>query len=79
LIDYGLRVGAKEIKDPSFHLSLHCADPDDDPWALKTWRKANPALDDFRSLEDARRLAAQARRMPGQKNSFLNLIRNFCA
>src|SRR5215471_12271144 len=40
LIDYGLKVKAKEIKDPSFHLSLYCAEPDDDPWTLKTWRKA---------------------------------------
>jgi phage terminase large subunit-like protein len=42
LIDYGLKVRAKDIRDPSFHLSLHCANPDDDPWSLKTWRKANP-------------------------------------
>jgi phage terminase large subunit-like protein len=76
LIDYGLRVRAKEIRDPSFHLALYCAAPDDDPWDVKTWRKANPALNDFRSLQDVRRLAAQAQRLPGQENSFRNLILN---
>ncbi len=70
------KVRAKEFKDPTFHLSLHCAAPDDDPWALATWRKANPALDDFRSLEDVRRLAARAQRMPGQDNAFRNMILN---
>jgi phage terminase large subunit-like protein len=37
---------------------------------------ANPALNDFRSLEDARRLALQARRMPSAEASFRNLILN---
>ena len=76
LIDYGLKVQSKQVKDPSFHLSLHCAAPNDDPWSLETWHKANPALGDFRSLEDVKRLAAQAQRMPGQRNSFRNLILN---
>jgi phage terminase large subunit-like protein len=76
LIDYGIKVRDKEIDDPSFHLTLYAADADDDPWSIKTWRKANPALDDFRSLEDVERLASQARRMPGQENSFRNLILN---
>jgi phage terminase large subunit-like protein len=69
-------VKARQIRDPSFHLSLYCAALDDDPWSLKTWRKANPALGDFRSLEDVKRLAAQAQKMPGQQNSFKNLILN---
>jgi phage terminase large subunit-like protein len=76
LVDYGLKVRAREIKDSTFHLSLHCAQPDDDPWALATWRKANPALNDFRSLEDVKRLAARAQRMPGQENAFRNMILN---
>jgi phage terminase large subunit-like protein len=71
-----LKIKARQIRDPSFHLSLHCADPEDDPWALATWRKANPALNDFRSLEDVKRLAARAQRMPGQENAFRNMILN---
>jgi phage terminase large subunit-like protein len=76
LIDYGLQVQAKTIKDKSFHLSLHAADPDDDPWSRETWKKANPAIGIFRSEEDVERLALQAQRMPATENSFRNLILN---
>ena len=47
LVDYGLRIRRGEIKDPAFHLTLHTAPPDADPWSIKTWRRANPALGDF--------------------------------
>jgi phage terminase large subunit-like protein len=76
LIDYGLRVNAGDIIDPTFHLTLHTAPLDADPWKFETWRLANPALGDFRSLEDVERLAAQAQRMPTQEASFRNLILN---
>jgi phage terminase large subunit-like protein len=76
LIDYGLKVNAGEIKDPSFHLTFYTAPEDADPWTLKTWKAANPALNDFRSLPDVRRLAKQAQRMPSQENAFRNLILN---
>jgi phage terminase large subunit-like protein len=76
LIDYGKRVNAGDISDPTFYLKLHCAPDDADPWALETWRMANPALGDFRSLEDVERLAKQAQRMPTQEASFRNLILN---
>ncbi|MFP3326009.1 terminase TerL endonuclease subunit, partial [Planococcus sp. SIMBA_160] len=38
--------------------------------------KANPALGDFRSLEDVRRQAGQAQRMPSKEQAFRNLILN---
>src|SRR5215831_1458237 len=76
LVDYGLRVKAREIHDPSFHLSLHTAPLDDDPWDKETWKKANPALDDFRSLEDVERQAQQAQRLPSLENAFRNYILN---
>jgi phage terminase large subunit-like protein len=67
---------AVRLVDPHFHLTLYSAPPEDDPWSAKTWRKANPALGDFRSLEDVKRLAAQAQRMPSAEASFRNLILN---
>jgi phage terminase large subunit-like protein len=76
LVDYGKRVNAKEIDDPAFHLTMYAAGEDDDPWALETWKKANPAMGDFRSLTDVKRLAAQAQRMPAQESAFRNLILN---
>jgi len=55
---------------------MYAAEEDDDPWVQSTWRKANPALGDFRSLEDVKRLASQAQRMPSQESAFRNLILN---
>ena len=76
LIDYGLRIQRGEIVDPSFHLTLHTAPEDADPWSLETWKLANPALGEFRSLEDVERLALKAQRMPSAEASFRNYVLN---
>jgi phage terminase large subunit-like protein len=76
LIDYGIKVNEGEVVDPAFHLTLHRAPADADPWSVAAWQAANPALGDFRSLVDVERLALQAQRMPAQENSFRNLILN---
>jgi phage terminase large subunit-like protein len=76
LIDYGLRVQRGEVSDPHFHLTLFTSPADADPWKRSTWKLANPALGDFRSLEDVKRLALQAQRMPAAEASFRNLILN---
>ena len=76
LIEYGLRIQRGEIVDPSFHLTLYTAPEDADPWQRATWKLANPALGDFRSLKDVERLALQAQRMPSAAMSFRNLILN---
>ena len=76
LIDYGLRVKAGEIEDPSFHLTHYAAPDTADPWTPETWALANPALGDFRSLDDVARQAAQAQRIPSKEAAFRNLILN---
>lgn len=76
LIDYGLRVQAGEVEDASFHLTHFAAPEDADPWSPETWKLANPALGDFRSLEDVARQAAQAQRIPSKEAAFKNLILN---
>lgn len=76
LIDYGLKVQAGEVDDPSFHLTLYTAPETDDPMARETWLKANPALGDFRSEEDVARQAAQAERIPSKMQDFRNKILN---
>lgn len=76
LIDYGLRVQRGEVKDAAFHLTLFTAPMEGDPWKRATWKAANPALGDFRSLADVERLASQAQRMPSREASFRNLILN---
>lgn len=76
LIDYGLRVQSGDVDDPSFHLTLYAAPQEADPWCTETWKTANPALDDFRSLEDVERQAAQAALVPSKESAFRNLILN---
>jgi phage terminase large subunit-like protein len=76
LVDYGTKIQDGLLEDPAFHLTLYTAPMDEDPWVRETWDKANPALEDFRSLEDIERLALQAKRMPARESSFRNLILN---
>ena len=76
LIDYGLRIHDGEIEDRHFHLTLYTAPDEADPWAPEAWAAANPALGDFRSLEDVERQAAQAQRVPSKQSAFENLILN---
>jgi phage terminase large subunit-like protein len=76
LIDYGLKVNEGDIKDAGFHLTLYSAPDTADPWSKKTWKAANPALDDFLSLEHVQRMAKQAQRMPARENAFRNLVLN---
>lgn len=67
---------AKTGSDPRTKLFLFAADDDDDPFDEATWHKANPALGDFRSLEDMREAAERAKRLPAFENSFRNLFLN---
>jgi len=76
LVDYGLKVRAGEIEDPSFHLTLYAAPEHADPWTREAWEAANPALGDFRSLPDVERQASQARLVPSKESAFRNLILN---
>lgn len=76
LIDYGLKVQAGDVDDRSFHLTLYAAPADADPWEPEAWEAANPALGDFRSLDDVTRQAAQARLVPSKESAFRNLILN---
>lgn len=76
LVDYGLRVQSGDVVDPSFHLTIYAAPEDADPWSPDTWLLANPAIGDFRSLEDVQRQAGQARLVPSKEAAFRNLILN---
>lgn len=76
LVDYGRRIRDGVIDDPSFRLFEWSAPIDADPWAEETWSLANPALGDFLNLDEVRRQASQARRMPAKEPAFRNLILN---
>lgn len=55
---------------------VYAADPDCDVMDEAQWNKANPALGNFRSLEDMRKQAEKAKRMPSFENTFRNLNLN---
>ena len=67
---------AKASNDPTTKLFLWAADPEDDPWAEETWHKANPGLGTILNLEELRRTAEQAKRLPALESSFRNLHLN---
>jgi phage terminase large subunit-like protein len=53
LYQYGKRVAAGEVEDPSFFMAWwEPADPEADHRELSTWREANPGFDDLVSAED---------------------------
>lgn len=76
LVRYGESILAGTETDPSFYACIYSAPEDADPWDEKTWFACNPALDDFRSLEEFRTAAAQARRLPAREPSFRLLYLN---
>lgn len=77
LCDYGLKIRNGDLPpDPSFHLTYYAADDEADIWDEAVWFDCNPALDDFRSLEQMREFAEQAKRIPAKEATFRNLFLN---
>ena len=71
LIDDGL---SKD--DPTTVTHLYAVPDDADIWDEANWKLANPALGDFRSLDEVRAFAERARRMPSFEAPFRNLYLN---
>src|SRR5229473_2261675 len=76
LVQYGKRVLSGAIEDATFLPVIFAADDDADPWSEETWRACNPALGDFRSLEEMRSAAEQAKALPAREPSFRLLYLN---
>jgi phage terminase large subunit-like protein len=70
LVDYGIQVRDGIVPDPSFYASIYSAPSDADPWAEPTWYGCNPALGDFRDLDEMRDFSAKAQRIPAQEAAF---------
>ena len=70
------RVQENPSLDPTFLPILYEAPVDADWTDEKVWHKCNPALGDFRSLDEMRSAAAQAKEMPSDENVFRRLYLN---
>lgn len=62
--------------DPKIVVSLYTAPKDDNPFLVKTIRKANPAYGDFLNADEVKKQAREAKRMPAREAAFRNLILN---
>jgi phage terminase large subunit-like protein len=77
LVDYGQKLLDGTLPpDPAFHATIYAAPEDADPWDEAVWHACNPALGDFRSLEEMRQFAEQAKRIPAKEAAFRNLYLN---
>lgn len=76
LHEYAEKVRDGIINDPSFLPVIYAA-PDDADWTDESvWREANPALNDFRNVEEMRQLAERAKHTPALQNTFRRLYLN---
>lgn len=76
LVDYGKKINAGEIQDPTFVAFIFETPPDADPFKEETWYLANPHLGTFKSLEYMRNMAKRAKESPSFLNAFRNLELN---
>lgn len=76
LVDYAKQVRSGAIVDRTFSGFVFEIPKDTDVFDEGNWPLANPAIGDFRSLDDMRMLAERARRMPTLEATFRNLFCN---
>lgn len=76
LYSHAKRVRENPTLDPTFLPVIFEAAADADWTDERIWHKANPALGDFRSLEEMRVACARAREIPAQENTFRRLYLN---
>jgi phage terminase large subunit-like protein len=71
--DYAIKVRDGVVEDATFFPVIYAA-PDDADWTDEAvWKAANPALEDFRDIEEMRALAHKAREIPALQNTFRRL------
>ena len=73
---YGLKVAGDPMSDPTHFSMIFNAERNDDWRDKKTWYKANPALNIFRSLEHIQNEAKKAEQSPAYQNTFCRLFLN---
>jgi phage terminase large subunit-like protein len=76
LIDYGLKIRAGEFEDDSFTTHLYCAKDGADLMDEAEWHRANPALGDYRDLDEFRATMGRAMKVPSLEATMRNLYLN---
>ena len=76
LYSHAKAVVAQPLLDPTFLPILYEAPQEADWRDERVWKKANPALGDFRSLEEMQTACARAQEIPAQENAFRRLYLN---
>jgi phage terminase large subunit-like protein len=76
LYAHAVKVKEHPALDPTFLPILYEAPIDADWTDERVWKRANPALGDFRSLEEMRIACARAKEIPAQENTFRRLYLN---
>jgi phage terminase large subunit-like protein len=76
LYAHAKKVAENPSIDPTFLPILYEAPQDADWTDERVWKKANPALGDFRSLEEMRIACQRAKEIPAQENTFRRLYLN---
>ncbi len=76
LYSHAKKVAENPALDPTFLSILYEAPVEADWTDEKVWKAANPALGDFRSIEEMRTMAARAKEIPAQENTFRRLYLN---
>jgi len=74
--DYAEKVRDGILDDPTFLPIIYGAPAEADWLDERVWHAANPALGDFRSLEEMRVMARQAKEIPARQNTFRRLYLN---
>jgi phage terminase large subunit-like protein len=76
LYSHAKRVREDPTLDPSFLPILYEAPVEADWRDPRVWKQANPALGDFRSLDEMQIMAARAQQIPAQEMTFRRLYLN---
>lgn len=76
LYEYARKVRDGVVDDPTFLPVLYEAPKDADWTDEQVWHAVNPALGDFRSLEEMRIAARRAKEIPSAENAFRRLYLN---
>ena len=74
--EYARQIIAGTIQDPTFFGYIRAA-PEDADWKdEKVWEACNPALGDFRSIDEIRTMSRRAEHTPALQNTFKRLYLN---